>query len=144
MTARWPLEEESGMRGRKWAALLSVLVSGLALSACSQAPTVAKFCTDVGCESGLYLSFDRAPEAGTTISVSTGAGFPWTIECTAATPCGQRVFLQDFMPDEAVVTITTSTGQSTQEIQPLYEKSQPNGPDCSPTCYQGTVKLQLP
>ncbi len=105
----------------------------------------ATICTLVGCTSGLTLDFAAALDSGTVVSVQAADSVPRTIRCGVDVSCGDKIFLADYTVAEAEVTITTPGGrQVSQQIHPTYEKSQPNGASCPPTCYQATVDLQIP
>ncbi|MCG6987797.1 MAG: hypothetical protein LJF06_06420 [Gemmatimonadetes bacterium] len=128
------------MRGRMWVACFLAL----ALSACSQGPTVAYGCTRKGCASGLAVTFDGVAPDSTTITARTAGGDVRTKLCGVDYRCNGVVFFEDFEPDSAEIIITSKRGQTTQEVHPQYKPVYPNGVLCGAACSAGTVKVQLP
>jgi hypothetical protein len=58
--------------------------------------------------------------------------------------CGTGIFFADYTPQQLTVRVVTPAGEATESFQPTYEKFQPNGEDCSPTCWRATVVMGLP
>ena len=130
------------MRPARFLWVLSVVI--LAVAGCGSNPVTA--CTALGCFSGLRLTFDRQPDAETVITIEVDVGgIPWVVRCGVDTDCSTGLSLPDFFPESARVRITSPAGDVVvHEIEPEYEETQPNGPDCPPVCVFATVGLELP
>ena len=100
-------------------------------------------CTLVGCSSGTELLFSRAPQPGAVITLDLGDGVPWVVDCSQQV-CGARVRFTGLIVEAARVVVTEGEETSEFNIQPLYERLQPNGPSCEPTCRVAEVPLDLP
>lgn len=143
-------------------AAVALVVSAVA---CGEVPEViGQTCTLIGCASGLTFtmpwaesaaSFDVDVDGPTLVGSFTCAknanGFfvlaPETatgsFAATTAVECQGPGFTIGETPDALVVTV--AAGQDTRRrgfsrIQ--YLTSQPNGPDCEPTCSQLTLTLE--
>ena len=127
-------------------------VPGAALAGCialAAGPACDTFtgttaCTEIGCESGLRLTFDAEPPAGTVIEAEAPGEPPRRVECGLQSSCAHGVFLPGFTPDRVVIRVVTPSGEAAHEVQPTYEAFQPNGPGCPPTCHVAHVQLGLP
>jgi hypothetical protein len=63
------------------------------------------------------------------------------------TPTGrfEEILAVSGTPKTVLVTLRDAGGEERQEtFVPEYESSQPNGPDCSPTCRQAVDRWELP
>jgi hypothetical protein len=55
----------------------------------------------------------------------------------------QLVVILNETPATLGVTVQSATGSETQQLEPVYQRSQPNGPDCQPTCLSSSSELQF-
>ncbi|HEY2375572.1 MAG TPA: hypothetical protein VGH98_06315 [Gemmatimonadaceae bacterium] len=104
-------------------------------------------CTLIGCDSGLVVHLATMPTAPFRVEVriSPGDQAAYVFDCTDLTRCSQDVFLNGLIADRATVTVIVGAASSTTTFnQIVYTTSQPNGPDCEPTCKQGTVQVSIP
>jgi hypothetical protein len=101
-------------------------------------------CTLIGCSSGIRLTFDSTPPAGTIVELEATSGFPWRVECGVDWNCEFDLRFDDFMPDHVTVRVVTPTGEVSQFLSPDYRDHQPNGRGCGPTCRIATIELALP
>jgi hypothetical protein len=59
--------------------------------------------------------------------------------------CGQDLTFPALNPDRAWVRVASAAGERTIEFASItYEAHRPNGPDCSPTCRQATLTVDIP
>lgn len=144
----------------------------LALGGCASVSPPAHGCTEIGCVNGYHVTLSSASgwKAGkyTIDVVSDGV----TTTCTATLPLtststaectrpGVQLGLSGSMlpPEQQslsdltvaaspmAVTITVSRDGAqlvTKDFTPTYTTSQPNGPDCEPTCTSASDTLALP
>ena len=118
-----------------------LVIASLALAACS---STSVECTTIGCESGLTVNLEGAPQGPWSISVSS-QGVSFAQDCPAGTNCDGKRFFPGFMP--ALVTVTVTRGANTVQHfnQPTTQTIfQPNGPRCEPTCNQRSVTVAPP
>jgi hypothetical protein len=101
-------------------------------------------CTLIGCTDGIMVSFETPPPDGTLVELEGPFGVPWRVECGVDLDCGTGIFFADYTPQQLTVRVVTRAGEATESFQPTYEKFQPNGEDCSPTCWRATVVMGLP
>jgi len=123
-----------------------VVLAGLAwVSACSS-DQYAQGCTRIGCDSGIYVDLSRVPAEAYRLELSPlGATAKYVVECADPEACGTRHFFRDFTPD--VVTVRLIIGADTvfwPETILDYVETQPNGPNCPPTCFAATIALPVP
>jgi len=107
-------------------------------------PFGATACFEIGCDSGIRLTFDAPPPAGTIIELDSSSGFPWRLECGVDWNCDFDPFFYGFTPEHVTVRVVTSTGEVTASVRPKYLKFQPNGEDCPPTCRVASIMIELP
>lgn len=121
------------------ALFLAVVAVGLALVSCKSPLSVV--CTDVGCDSGLFIELEGPTDESFTITAISGSSEPRVIECTAAEACW--LFIPDYAP--ALVRIIYESADRTVEgeFDPDWELRYPNGRDCGPACVNATVILDL-
>jgi hypothetical protein len=101
-------------------------------------------CTLIGCESGLLVQLAQTPTGPYRIEVFSFAGGPhYVFECANPGSCEPARFT-DYTPASVTIRVTTSAGTREETAQPAYAESQPNGPNCGPTCRQATVTVALP
>jgi hypothetical protein len=101
-------------------------------------------CTLIGCSSGLRLQFDQPPPDGTIVEVTGSLSPPWRVECGVDSECDLGLYFESFTPSYITVRVVTSAGEATTVHEPQYDKLQPNGEDCGPTCWQATIVVALP
>jgi hypothetical protein len=145
-------------------ALLSLLLVGCPIE-------VERMCTDIGCQDGLSVHFDRASfEPGVyTVEVDLHGEF---IYCQATIPlesdpsdgCDDprvMLYLSGSMLDVEEQRVEGFTMDSTElgalavtvalddveigyaAFEPDYQELQPNGPECEPTCWYATREIEL-
>lgn len=99
-------------------------------------------CTSVGCESSLELTFNRALSEDAVLTVDSG-GVPWVVDC-AQQSCGTQLHFVGLIIGHAQVRVVEGDVETVYDINPQYQESHPNGPDCEPTCHVAEVSLILP
>lgn len=113
----------------------------LLLTGCTSNEEVPQACTMIGCESGVRVEFAQAPPHPFTVQVTFPDGTSQSASCDRPGSCVDGVFFAGDTPDRVTVRVTTATGTATHSLEPVYRSTQPNGPDCPPTCRQGTVRV---
>ena len=100
-------------------------------------------CTLIGCDNGLSVRFNRAPEGAFRIE-ATAPNDPTVhaIDCASADTC--MMMFPGLVAEQVTVRVITQQGTVTQQFQPDYDKLYPNGRRCGPACEQATVTVQLP
>ena len=110
---------------------------------------LAPACSMAGCMSGVRVAFATPPTQPYRVELLLGddAVVPVAVEeCTRADGRCAPVFFQVQRPGErARLRVTIGAGSVTTAAQVLtYQRSQPNGSDCPPTCYIATLAAPLP
>jgi len=142
-----------------WTPALGLAVLIVAACALGQTPPGGRVCTLIACGPSLEIALvgDYVPtrfelnltsSEGDTVHVlctDGNAAFdpPDAARWSPTCPAG-GVTLQDFTPQQVSVTARWSGGEVTQDFQPTYVESQPNGPACEPTCQTARVELRIP
>lgn len=104
-------------------------------------PVVA--CTEIGCDDGLVVRFDRAPVGAFRVeAVVPGTPDEYAFDCPGAGEC--LTTFHGLVAERVTVRVITSRGTFTQEFQPRYQDVYPNGRRCPAACRQATVTFQLP
>ncbi len=131
-------------RGRVVPALILGGTAALGITACDSASDVHA-CTRIGCTSEVEVVLTPPPQGAFRVELSSpGSLAQYVRDCQDATTCGRLVF-PDFTPSYVSVRVTTSTDTVFVEAVPVeFQESQPNGPDCPPTCLHGRVEVALP
>ena len=122
-------------------------------------------CTEIGCADGWSLTLVEAgggPPAHTLEGAVDGVSFvcPAVSLDTRHVTCGASITLELVDPATGrfeeilvvrdtpkAVTVTvrhSGGGESEETFEPDYVTSQPNGPECSPTCRQASDHWDLP
>lgn len=97
-------------------------------------------CTLVGCESGLAVRVSPRPTAPYRVELILDDGTRRVWRCDT-TNCGDP-FFADYLKSTVIVDfIIGSDTTRAERTQIRYEKSQPNGAKCDPTCYRGEVTI---
>jgi hypothetical protein len=121
-------------------------------------PGGGKICTLVGCAGGIEVELTGLPETKYQVSILFPSGEMKTLTCgpgatdtpepfvRVCSPQGAFFALDPNVtpPQEITVTVTVNDKPISQTFHPKYERSQPNGRDCPPTCYSATLKMNLP
>jgi hypothetical protein len=63
--------------------------------------------------------------------------------CTANSSGACSVSFPDFFPSNARVDVSWNSQTEQFTVQPTYQTSRPNGPDCLPICRVGMVSVTL-
>lgn len=117
-----------------------ILVAAVVFGSCSQPPPPAQVCTLIGCESGLSVVVDPAPQGDYTVIAEEGATTR-TVECVQ-NGCPDGAFFADFTPETVRIRVIAGNDTTEQTVTPEYETMQPNGPECPPTCRRATVTIR--
>jgi hypothetical protein len=141
--------------------VLALGLVALSLAACTLGQTRQdqRVCTLIGCGPSLeiILAGDHIPTDFSMVLTSPSED-PVTVRCTEGTaqfepPQASRwspacpaggVSFEDFTPERLSITVRWSDGETTQDFQPDYTQSQPNGPDCQPACRAVRLDLRIP
>jgi len=116
-----------------------------------------RMCTLVGCVGGLEIELIGLPEATPfEISVAFPSGETQTLACGTENDqseafvksCSPKGMFLSLTPDveppkEITVTVTVNGKQTSEVFRPEYNKLQPNGEDCPPTCYSAKITLNI-
>jgi len=140
---------------------LGLLTAGLLLAGCTlgQRPPQAPVCTLIGCGNTLEVRLVGAHvPTDFTLTLDAASGEHVRVRCTEGTaefeppeaarwtpacPAGGVSFF-NFAPQGISVAVEWADGQVVQELEPRYATSQPNGPECEPTCRSGAVEVIIP
>ena len=114
---------------------LAVAAGLLAASGCS--------CTLIGCQNGLAVILKTEPTVAYRIEATSGFSGKYVCECADPKTC-IRPFFADYLPASVTIKVITAAGSTSTTLNPSYEKSEPNGPHCGPTCTLATVEVPFP
>jgi hypothetical protein len=114
----------------------------LGLLACSGSAPEVRACTMIGCSDGLTVTVANAPPAAYTVEVILPDGSVRSGRCEVAAQCANGVFVENVSAEQVTVRIVSGASSSSQVVRPQYTVSQPNGPDCPPTCRQARAQVQ--
>jgi len=119
---------------------LLVLMAGLVT--CRDEPIV---CTLIGCNDVLTVAIAGAPTQTLVTVVATQLDAPvasMSSSCTATTgSCS--VSFSGFAPSNVRIDVSWDSQTKQVTVQPAYQISRPNGPDCPPACRFATVSVTL-
>jgi len=92
-------------------------------------------CTLIGCDSGLTVRLQPTPTVPYRVEVASGGtGTRNVFRCDKPGACSDAIY-PNFFPTRAVVEVITSTDTVRREFANIrYDKVQPNGGNCDPTC----------
>ena len=125
---------------RRWPGVAATLVMLLAGPACNVVGPGA--CTLIGC-SGLVVEVTGAAgQTPVTVVVTAPDGSTRSATCTTATGTCPVSFL-DFTPASLTVRVSSGTQSTELTVQPAYQLTQPNGPECPPECRSARVTVAL-
>ncbi len=141
-----------------------IALLALALTACSDSPFFGKSCTEIGCLNFIRveLIFDSdlskddievvVEHSGQSFSCDFGAeldpchkGFGADFDPVSgpAMNDGRAIVLLNDTPDVLRITVTADGTTESQVVEPQYQRSQPNGPDCEPTCLSANTRAEF-
>lgn len=131
----------------------------LLLAACD---TDGPDCTLIGCSSQLVLHVEQGGEPVPAFSGEvTVGGTTFAVDCTGAPDVGAGVTCQDGLVSvdlgnvegggEVTWSFSTPVSDDTAAphasgsgtVTPAWTSSQPNGPECGPTCWAGEATVEL-
>jgi len=121
-----------------------IVLAGVIATAPGCSNPFGRTCTLIGCQGGIRVTFEAPPPHGTLVELEGPIGVPWRVECGVDLDCSAGIFFADFTPEHVSVRVTTSAGEVNEHFQLTYQEFQPNGEDCSPTCWTATVVVGLP
>jgi hypothetical protein len=105
-------------------------------------------CLLLPCRSSLTVRFSSSlPPGPVTVELlplGTTSSTRYVVECTDGALCPVADFPGFFLEQQVQVRVTTTRGNVVRLARPTYQRSQPNGPDCEPTCLEGTVTVDPP
>lgn len=129
-------ENRLGSYGRPFARILktSAAVLIVAITGC--------VCTEVGCVSGLTVTFDGDPDSEYTMMAFAEGHEPAVRECSAGADC--VVFFGSLVASHVMLRYTSQErGSIEREYYPTYAPSRPNGLFCPPVCEHAEVTFVL-
>jgi hypothetical protein len=111
--------------------------------------SVTGVCTQIGCDSGLWVRLDALPAGAFSVdvyAVTPNASPSYRYECSPGPlACLQEIFFTDFVGDRPYIRVTTTVGTVLYEIPTLsYETFRPNGPRCDPECRTAETTVTIP
>jgi hypothetical protein len=124
----------------RWPGVAAALVMLCAGPACNVVGPSA--CTLIGCTGLVVEVTGAAGQTPVTVVVTAPDGSTRSATCTTATGTCPVSFL-DFTP--ASLTVRVSSGNQSTEltVQPAYQLTRPNGPECPPECRSARVTVGL-
>jgi hypothetical protein len=126
------------MRTPALSAALAIVAA--AAAGCSQPATANRVCTMIGCESGLTVIVEAAPQGPYRVEARAAGEEPRVRECQSEQDC-RRIFFADFLPEEVILEVIAGDARSSHTVRPQVVTVQPNGPECPPTCRQARVTV---
>lgn len=134
----------------------------LLLAACTSSdPVDTGACTDMGCQSGLFIDLELRTSASYVVTLtadgtdyacvgavpfdgseSCEAPFSMTLSGTALPADEQYIDGFSFDGTPAAVHFAVQRGGEevlSEDLSPTYDTLQPNGPTCGPTCEQASA-----
>lgn len=101
-------------------------------------------CTLIGCSDSLYIRVRTADSmvVGTFTGTITADGTSQQFACPSAR-CDGNAFVFSDTPNHVRVEVSTPSASGSVEIDPIYEESRPNGPNCSPVCKSGQLEVTV-
>lgn len=99
-------------------------------------------CTLIGCDSGLQVVTSPTPNGAYRVELLLEDGTRSARRCENTT-CFY-LFFDDYFKPSATVFVIVGADTTRREFKDIrYEKLQPNGSKCGPTCHQGKVTVSL-
>ena len=130
------------MNSRLPRALTVAVLASASVSACDD--PLGKGCTLMACATELTVVVHGLAGVEYTVSALAADQDVRTAKCeigVSADTCS--VFFAYFHPAEVAVNVTWADEEVIEQFTPIYETTYPNGPDCSPTCYEATVEVDV-
>lgn len=147
---------------------LSCLLGVVVLCACSDSLDAlgGSGCTEIGCLTFLRVELETESELtgggaevmvehdGKSFKCEFGAvddpchkGFQPDFDpgstSGGATQTDVQVIVLDDTPEEVRITVTVAGRSETEVLRPQYQKSQPNGAGCEPTCLSASARAEF-
>lgn len=117
-------------------------VCAASLLACGGiAESPPQVCTLIGCESGVNILLGSGYVTPVTVEAGPVDGAMQSRTCDSALACTAGVFFADLSAPELRVRVISAGDTIVRTVRPDYRVTQPNGPDCPPTCRQGQVQF---
>jgi hypothetical protein len=107
----------------------------------STAPTL--ICSQAGCSSQLSVSLQDQPTGAYRVEVQA-PGISQAVDCPDATRCARDLFFLNVTAEVVTVIVTTERGTVRHVVRPTYVSVRPNGPNCTPECWHGRVRVPIP
>src|SRR5688572_17814017 len=112
------------------------------LTACTSQPAPSEqVCTLIGCNDGLRVEVTSTLAQPATVTVRAGNQIIGTFRCEPGQPCA--TFIENQTPESVSVTVEVSGGTVNRTYTPEYRLARPNGENCTPTCRQATVTVNV-
>lgn len=121
-------------------ALIAAVASMTAIVSCGGATEVV--CTAIGCFSGVLVEVSGAT-SDLTVEATSDDGEQRTETCVVSSDGRCFARFNGFTPDQVTIRVIGASQSFSVTVQPAYEVSQPNGPNCEPTCLRAEVSIQL-
>ena len=114
----------------------------LVLAACGKSTDPVRFCTEIGCDSGIEIVLENRPAGAHRIEAYVYSQGPrYVYRCDQPSGCSDRVFFTEFIPNRVFVEVISDTGTQRYEAVPRYQEARPNGPECPPLCRTAVIRL---
>ena len=134
----------SGQRGlfvRSGSVVLAGAVATIGLISCYS--IFGHACTLMACLDGVSVVIIGSASTEYSVELSDSEGGSKSDTCTTRPDGSCRRQFSNYHPEEVTVRVSGPDQEVSVTVRPDYQKSQPNGPDCTPTCYLATVALDL-
>ncbi len=123
-------------------AALAVTIACASISACDG--VLSKECSLRACAAELTVLVHGQADVEYTVFASAPDEEVRTTTCridSSADTCA--AYFAYFHPAEVTVRVLWADQEVTEQYTPNYETTHPNGPDCSPTCYEATIEVDV-
>jgi hypothetical protein len=125
---------------RRYPRIAATLVILLAGAACNVIGPRA--CTLIGCTGLVIEVTGAASQTPVTVLVTAADGSTRTATCSSPTgTC--PVSFSDFTPASLTVRVSSGAQSTELAVQPAYQLTRPNGPECPPECRSARVTVAL-
>lgn len=112
-----------------------------ALACARVAESTPQLCTRIGCDSGVTVLLGSGYVTPVTVEAGPVDGAMQSRMCDSAIACTAGVFFADLSAPELRVRVISAGDTIVRTVRPHYRVTQPNGPDCPPTCRQAEVQF---
>lgn len=148
----------SAKRAMRWWSSFLPVVFSIVFVSCSSVPATAPVitCTLIGCLGGITVNISGLPPGSDyEVTLILPSGEKTNLQCgdspevnpfeNSCAESGAFFTLPSDVEPPGEITIEVIVGgvSTSQGFTPVYEKSQPNGEDCPPVCYNATVNFQF-